>query len=290
MAAQNLANTKAEIFSNLVQKELLEKSNLVPFVSDYSNLAIKGVKDVSIPKLNSFSVQTRAFGAAATENAALTDSVDTISIDKNKIVLWGYDAKDAVQSSINYQMEAAKRAASAHGRDVNQVIITEWETVAGLNINGASAADITADNILDMRKFLMQNHADMNQVYFIIAADQEKEMLLLPEFSRYEYRGASPSPIVNGLIGSVYGIPVVISQAVKAQQAFMVEKTGSGIAFQVGAQYAEESALEYGSNGKRAVVDQLYGFNGLQLGEGVALDNSTPLGATVSPLIAKLAD
>jgi hypothetical protein len=290
MAANNLVNTKAELFGTMVQRELLETASLAGLVTDYSRLAIKGSKTVSIPKLSSFTVQSRAFGAPATENAALPDSADSIALDKNKIVFWGYDAADALQSSIEYQMEAASRAASAHGRDVNSEIITEWEAVSGLNINGAVPADITIGNILDMRQFLKQNHADMTQVALVIAADQEKAMLLLPEFSRYDYRGNGAAPVVNGTIGSVYGVPVVINQQVKASQAFMIERSGCGIAFQRTAKFAENSSLKYGTDGKEAAVDQTYGVGGLQLGAGVELDNVTPLGATVSGLVAKLID
>lgn len=283
MAANAMANTKAELISGLVQKELLESASLVQFLTDYSSLAVKGVSSVSIPKMASFTVADRAFGAAASENAALADTKDTIALDKNKIILFGYDAADAVQSSIEYKIVAAQRAASAHGRQVNTDIITMWESVAGLNINTSTPADITVADILDMKEFMQVNFADMTKVAFVIAADQEKAMLKLPEFSRYDYRGGGSAPVVNGLLGFVYGIPVVLNQQIKAQQAFMVEKSGSGIAFQRNAKMAEESALVYGTDGKRVAVDQLYGVGGLLIAEGSAA-------AGKSPLIAKLID
>lgn len=272
-----------DLIASLVQKELKESASLLPLVTDYSNLAIKGAKSVEIPKLSSFTVQSRAFGAAATENAALTDSTDVINLDQNKIVLFGYDSKDALQSTIEYKMMAAERAGSAHGRDVNTQLIAEFESVAGLNINGAVPADITIADILDMREFLISNFADMSRVSFVIAADQEKVMLQLPEFSRYDYRGNGSSPIVNGQIGSVYGVPVVINQQVKAQQAFMIEQSGCGAAFQAAPAFEEETDLTYGTGGRKCAVDQLYGVGGLQLGEGTAAVGK-------SPLIAKLID
>jgi len=290
MTAQNLTNSKSEVFGSIVQKEIKESASLLPFVEDHSALAVKGVNIISIPKLSSFTVQSRAFGAAATENAALTDSVDQIALDKNKIVYWGYDAHDEIQSSINYQMIAAERAAAAHGRDVNASIVTEWEAIAGLSINGAVPADVTANNILEMRQFLFQNFADFSKVSLVIGADQEKAMLLLPEFARYDYRGGGNAPVYSGIIGQVYGVPVYKHQSVKASQMFMTEKTGCGFAFQMSAQYAESTNLKYGTGGKEAAVDQLYGVGGLQLGEGLAIDNSTGLAATKSPLVAKLID
>lgn len=290
MAAQNLANTKQDIIAAVVQKELTEKMSLFPLVTDYSYLAGKGAKSLEIPKLSSFTVQDRTFGAAASENTALSDTTDTIALNKNKIILFGYDSKDAFQSTIEYKQMAIMRAATAHGRAVNDDIISALEASAGLNINAAVPADITNDDILQMRQFLKQNHADMNNVALVIAADQEAAMLKLPEFSRYEYRGNSPAPVVNGVIGSVYGVPVVVNQQVKAQQAFMFEKNGLGFAFQQSPSVDEQKEVSYGTGGMKVAVDQVYGVGGLELGVGVAIDNTTPLGATASGLIAKLID
>jgi len=281
MASNNLANTKQDLIAALVQRELLESASLVPLCTNYSNLAVKGAKSISIPKLSSFTVQDRAFGAAATENTPLTDSIDTIDLDKNKIVLFGYDAADEQQSTINYLTAAITRASRAHGRQVNSDILTEWEAVAGLN--QAAAGDITVDDILDMREFLMVNFADMGTARLVLAADQEKAMLKISEFSRYDYRGDGASPIINGMIGSVYGVPVVINQQVKAGQAFMLAPEGSAVAFQRNPAVAEQPALEYGTGGKQVAVDVLYGVGGLQLGEGTAAAGKSPL---VTKLIA----
>lgn len=283
MSANVLTNTKADLIAALVQKELKERASLAPFVMDLSSLAIKGAKSVSLPKLSSFTVQDRSFGAAATENAALTDGVDTIEINKNKLILFGFDSHDEMQSSIDYMMAAISRASSAHGRQVNSDILATWSSVAGLNINGGTPADITIDDILEMRAFLMSNFADMTKTSLIIGVDQEMAMLKLPEFSRYDYRGGNASPIVNGQIGFVYGVPVIVNTQVPASQAFMVNVEGSGYAFQKAPAVAEQSHLAYGTGGKQVAVDCLYGVGGLQIAQGTAA-------AGKSPLIAKLKD
>ena len=283
MTAQTLPNAKQALIAALVQKELKESASLLACVTDYSNLAVKGSKSISIPKLSSFTVQDRAFGAAASENAPLTDTVDVINLDKNKIVLFGYDAKDDVQSTIEYQANAIMRAASAHGRQVNSDIIAMWGSVAGLSVNGGVPADITIGAILDMREQLIKSFGDMTKAKLVIGADQEKAMLKLPEFSRYDYRGNGASPIISGTIGFVYGVPVIINQQVGSQQAYMVEMSGSGLAFQAAPSVAEQNELKYGTGGKLVAVDQLYGLGGLQLGEAGAA-------AGKSPLIAKLRD
>jgi len=283
MAANNLVNTKQDLIAALVQRELKEKASLLPCVSDHSNLSVKGSKSVSIPKYSSFVVGDRAFGAAGTETAALSDSLDTILLDQNKYIKFGFDSHDEMQSTTNYLATAIQRASAAHGRQINSDIIAEWEAVGGLNINGAVAADITASDILDMREYMMAGFADMATVKFICAADQEKVLLTLPEFSRYDYRGGGASPIVNGTIGFVYGIPVILNQQIKAQQAFMVAPEGCGFAFQKNPSVAQDTDLDYGTGGQKVVVDCLYGLNGLQLGEGGAA-------AGKSPMISQLID
>jgi hypothetical protein len=283
MSAQNLVNTKQDLIAALVQRELKEGASLLPCVGDYSNLAVKGSKTISLPQLSSFTVQDRAFGSAATENAALTDSADQIALDKNKIVLFGYDAHDAQQSTIDYLGESIRRASTAHGRQINDDIIAMWESVADLSVNGAVPADVNINAILDMREKLIANFADMTTVKFVIAADQEKAMLKLPEFSRYDYRGNGPSPIVNGMIGYVYGTPVILNQQLKAQQAFMVAPEGSGFAFQRSPAVGQDTALKYGTGGMEVAVDCLYGLDGLQIAAGDA-------GAGKTSLVCKLTD
>tara|TARA_R110001632_G_scaffold52197_4_gene129717 strand:+ start:3969 stop:4826 length:858 start_codon:yes stop_codon:yes gene_type:complete len=284
MAANNAVATKAELISGMVQKELTESASLLGLITDLSPLATKGYDSISIPKMSQFTTQDRAFGQKAVENAPLVDSKDTLPLDKNKIVIWGYDDADAMQSSINWQIESAKRASTAHGRTINGDVVAGL--IAGTGLNLASVVDITSDNILDMRKFLIQNFADMTNAVFLVAADQEKAMLLLPEFSRYDYNGKGA--FIDGIIGHVYGVPVVINQYVPAGQAIMFEKSGFAFAFQKAPKYGEQPELDYGTDGKKAVVDCLYGVAPMQTGEGVKLDNVTPVDPARSPYIAVL--
>lgn len=282
MAANNLVNTKQDLIAALVQREIANGASLLPCVGDFSNLAVKGAKQVSIPKYSSFTVQDRAFGASGSENAPLTDSVDTILLDKNKYIKFGFDSHDELQSTTDYLATAISRAARAHGRQVNSDIISEVEATAGLSVNGAVPADITTSAILDMREFLISNYADMTTAKLVIAADQEKAMLKLPEFSQYDYRGNGASPIVNGIIGFVYGVPVMLNQQIKAQQAFMITPESCGFAFQKAPMVAQDTDLDYGTGGLKVVMDQLYGVGGLQLGEGSAAAGKSPLVAILT--------
>lgn len=274
MAANVLTNTKQDLIAAEVLRELKENASLLGLVKDYSHLAIKGAKSISIPKLSSFTVGDRAFGAAGSETSALTDGVDTIDLDHNKYIRFGVDMHDEMQSTIEYKLEATRRAAAAHGRAVNTAIVSVWESTAGLNINAGVPADITSSDILDMREFLMVNEADMAQARLVIAPDQEKAMLKLPEFSRNDYRG--DSVLITGQIGQCYGVPVIVHNSVKAQQGFMVIPEGVGFAFQKAPAVAEAPNLSYGTGGVEIAVDQLFGVDGLFIAEGTAAAGKTP--------------
>jgi len=280
-APQLLPNTKNDLITSLVQRELKAQSKLLPFISDFSGFAGKGVKSVAIPRLTSFVAADRTFGAAH-DATALTDATDVINLNKNKIVRWLEDSRDHFQSTIEYRMEASKRAATAHARVVDEDIVTAL--VAGAfsfeNATGGSAA-ITKSDILSMRAKLLKENSEIERMTLVISVDQEAAMLDIAEFVRADHYGSSNIP--SGVIGSVYGVKVVVSNNAQlgAQQAIMFDREGLGIAFQQDVQMSEQGENAYGALSKAVAVDQVYGLDILQDAVGSA-------GAGKSPLIVKL--
>lgn len=280
MAVQTLPNTKNDLIISLVQRELSASAKLAPFVSDYSAFAKKGVKSVSVPRLSSFSVANRGFGAAGTQST-LTDAVDTINLDQNAYLAWGEDHADIVQSSIEFRTEAATRAAAAHGRDIDEQLIAGFELVAYNSINGAVPADITKADFLTLREDVLKENGKLEDMVYILGVDQEHIALGISDFMHANIYGAAN--IQTGVIGKLYGIPVVVSNLVKPQQAFCVEKSGYGMAIQKSLGMAEQPDVDFGTQGVKVAMDMLWGHGGLQLGVGSAA-------ATKSPLISKLTD
>ena len=280
--AQTLPNTKNDLIVSLIQRHLTNDSLLLPFVSDLSMYAVKGTKSISIPKLSGLTATNRVFGAAGTEST-MTDSVDIINIDHNAYVSWVEDHADIVQSTIEFRMAAAERAAIAQSQYVDNAIMTALEAAANLSVNGATPADITSAMILEMREAILKaggQQAWMNSVLFV-SPDQDTAMLKLPEFTRADIYGTSN--IARGQIGYVYGAPVVVHNGMASQLAYMFAKEGFGIAFQKQVSLAEEKNIAYGTQGVKVAVDQLFGVGGLEIAERGAA-------AGKSPLIAKLRD
>ena len=280
MVAQTLPNTKNDLIIERVQRELQFRAKLAGTVSDLSMFAVKGAKSIAVPKLTSFTVANRTFGAQGSDSV-LTDSTDVINLDQNAFLRWIEDKSDEIQSTIEFRLEAAKRAAAAHGRNVDNYIISTLNTVASLNINTGTPADITQDDILTMRKHILDAEGMLEDCVLVIGTESEKAMLLINDFVRADAYGSSNIP--GGVIGSVYGVPVMIHTGVAGKQAYMYSKEGVGLAFQKQAAMSEESANDYGASSVAVAMDMLFGAGGLQLGEKGA-------GGTESPLVAKLED
>ncbi len=270
-----LVATKADLIAAVVQKELQFQAKLLPYVTDVSNFAVKGAKTIEFPKLTSFSITNRAEGSPG-DSSVLTSATDSIALSFNAYCAWIIDSMSEVQTSINAQMEFARRAASAHGRYVDSQILAVATSDAGLDVG---AAPITRDLILDMREYLLSGNADMNQLVLVIGPDQEKAMLKIDEFTRAEVYGGAVIP--NGLIGRVYGVPVLVHNGVAAGKAHMWEKSGLAVGFQKSPAMSSQLANEYGTSAQRVAMDQLFGVDSLQREVGGAAAGTSRLIALI---------
>lgn len=265
MAAINPSNaTKNDLIVALVQKELKFSALLAGLVTDVSQFAVKGNKTVEFPKLTSFTVANRAFGAAGVESV-ISETTDSLALSENAYLSYIIDTSSAIQSSINWEMETAKRAASAHGRNIDAKIL------ATLNSVGTAvgvAGNITKAIVIEMRKQLKKANADMNQVVLVVAADQEAVLLNIDEFTRTDMYGSQV--IMSGMIGRLYGIPVIVHNGLADGEYFMFEKSGVAFAMQKAPAIGEAPAIEYGTSSVKRAMDCLFGVCGLQLTAGVS--------------------
>jgi hypothetical protein len=269
--------TKQAAIASVAQKELKESSNLLAYFTDVSQFAVKGAKSISFPKLTSFSVSSRATGTAGTP-AVVTSSVDTMDLDIKNYVSWVIDPNDEVQSTLDWELATVGLAASAHGRGMNESLIT---ALKACRKQIAVAADISKANILEMREYLKKNNADMSKVVLFVAADQMTALLGISEFTQNQIYGSAP--VENGLIGRVYGIPVIETNFLSDGEYIMAEKSGCAYGFQKGPQYGEQPANEYGVGALLRAMDLLAGIKGLQINVGTA-------GASESALVVGFKD
>lgn len=264
--------TKMEIIAAMVQKELKFKAVLSKYFTDVSSFAIKGAKSISFPKLGSFTVTTRPTGTAGSATV-INGTADKLDLDINAYIAYIVDEMDNAQSVLDWNAACAERAGEAHARYLDEKLILGLSTYAGYS---EGLAAITRDGVLSARAKLLKNDADMNEVTLFVSVEQEMEMLKIAEFTRADIYGTSNVPA--GMIGKVYGIPVIMHNGLADGESYMAAKSGLAYGFQKGVQASEQMANEYGSQAKRVAADQLFGIKGMQLGEkGVAVATTSPL-------------
>jgi hypothetical protein len=262
--------TKEARIAALVQRELKFQAKLLPYVTDVSGFCGKGMKSISFPLLTSFTAVDRASGAAG-DATVLTSSVDTLSLDKAAYVAWIIDSQDSVQSTLNYELECAKRAASAHARFVDDAIIAA--IVAEGEETTTAANVITKAVILEMREKYLKQFGRLEDAILLISVAQEKAMLEITEFTQAQVFGNAVIP--SGMIGSVYGLRVVVHAGLTDNQYFLMGKEGVAIGFQQSPMMSSQGANEYGASAMRTVLDQLFGVKCLQIAQaGAAVGKS----------------
>lgn len=270
-ANTQLANSKNDLIISLVQKELAFQAKLLPYFTDYSSFAGKGVKSIYVPKYNSFTVQERPTGVEG-DVLALTAERDQILLDKRLYVSWIIDAADEIESSVDNEVLFLQRAAAAHARKIDELLIAKMVDAA-IDLGNAP---LTYDLVLAMHQDLIEAEADMNQVAMFISPAQYTELFKLNEFKSAEVFGQATIP--SGVLGRVMGVPVIAHTGLASNQVFMAEKSAIGYAFQMGPNVARQAEIGWGTTAQRVAVDQKFGCGALHLGEKGA-------GATKSPLI-----
>jgi len=271
IANTEMAPTKMDLIIAAAQRELKANAQLAGFFSDKSIFATKGNKSVSFPKLTSFSALDRASGVAGTEQV-VSASVDQLLLNKNKQVLWVIDPSDEVQSTLNWELETVKLAASAHGRQFDRDLV---DAALSARTEVSASGNITRDLVLEMIEYLSKNFARKDQMALFISPAQKTAMLKISEFTQAQIYGNAVIP--SGTIGSVYGVPVVEAPILADAEYFMADKDGLAFALQKAPSYDEQKAIEYGAGAMKRTLDQLYGVKALQIAQGTAAAGKSAL-------------
>lgn len=273
-ANTEIGNTKQSLIAALVQKELAFSAKLMPFVTDVSVFAVDRMKQISFPKLTSFTVANRAEGTAA-DAQALTSTLDALLLDQSAYVSWILDPMTVKQSNIPAQLEFAKRAAAAQARYVDTKLITLVASICSNFQNVGVDADVTYANVLNMVQKIEEADGNVGDCAWWVSPAQKKAIMSLDEFKRADVFGQATIP--SGVIGEILGIPVMVHNGLAQKQLFLVEKSAVAIGFQKGAEYGEQDEIQYGVGAKRAAIDQLFGLAGLQLAMKGAAAGKSPL-------------
>lgn len=269
-----LTAVKQLAISALVQKELISSSVLASNVYDVSGFCKPGASQIGFPKAGSFTVEDRATAVQASIQS-LTFAKDTMDLNKMATVAWIIDPQDLLETPVDVAAEYAKRAAKAHGVYVDQQLITELEAVG---VATTTVGNISDAVILEMRQALIQRKANPRNLRLAISPAQEAILFGINKYTLAQDYGRTVIP--EGVLSMVYGIPVLVTPELGANQYFMYDAEGIALGFQRGPQMDQRPAPEYGAGALLQIMDQKFGTKGLLLGQ-------QGVGALLSPLVVK---
>lgn len=266
--------TKQELVAAVVQRELIEAAKVAPRCLDVSRFSVEGAQTIDFPKAGSLTIINRAEGTAG-DAAVIPYTVDTLPLDKNAYVAWIVDYKSKVQSAIDVQLDLAARAARAHAEYLDLQIIAELEAAGDATTTaGAISYAIT----LEMMERFHTRNGNVAQASLLVGPSSWSTLLNIDEFKRAEVYGSATIP--TGVIGKIHGVDVIMSSKVTGSSYYLFDKEAICFGLQAGPSYSEQGANEFGSQAKRAVLDQIFGVKALFVGQEGA-------GATESALIIK---
>jgi hypothetical protein len=266
--------TKEAMIAAVVQRELIEGSVVAPRCYDVSQYCEPGAKSIEFPKGNSFTVLNRTEGAAG-DASVITYATDLLALDVNAYVAWIVDYKSKVQAKIPVQLDLAARAARSHAKYLDDQIILELEAAGDAT---ATAGTISYAILTEMMQTFMNRVGDKGNGSWLVGTSAWGTLVGLDEFKRADIYGSSVIP--SGVVGTIFGVPVVVSNKVAANTYYLFDKMAIAYGFQAGASYSEQGANEFGSMAVRAVLDQIFGVAAMFV-------NQAGAGAAESALIIK---
>lgn len=255
-----LVASKNDLIVSLVQRELISRAVIMPSIMDASAYANKGSKSIAIPRAGSFSVEDRATATQASL-VGVTYATDSITLDQMSTVSWVVDPQDEIESAVEVEADLAQRAARAHAKNFDAKVLAGIEAAATAT---ATAGDITKDVVLEMRETLLSAEADPSQLYLLVGPDQEAKLLGITEFVEAQKYGSSAIP--SGVLGTLYGVNVILSTQIGASTYYMYDRDGYGFAIQKQVSMDQRPAPEYGSGAMLRVMDMKWGHAQLQNG------------------------
>lgn len=205
-----------KVISEMVQKELKEKSVIAPTLKSVSNLVGPGMDRISFPSTGGFTAEDK------TENTSLTSQVLTYSktdldLDQHKAILVRAEDRAILQARPDVEADIIQRMTSELALNIDSYLYTKLQAASAAapdhRIAYANATTVQEEDILEARKLLNLQFASTER-FLLISPAQEKNMLQIANFIQAD-RYPGNIAIANGELGRVYGFRVLVSSIVE---------------------------------------------------------------------------
>lgn len=242
--------TEATLISSIVQDQLLREAKLLPTVSDYSAMAKKGVKTIDLPRFGgqfSGPAAQNVDGATTVDFQAVAFAADSLNLNKHVNLPYRIPDRVSKQSGINLEAELAKSAGREMANYVDDQIIVELKLASAsapdhrIQLSGGTNDEITLADISEARRLLNVQNVPMPDRYLLVSPDQEKVMLNISNFIKANEYGAREG-LLNGEIGRVYGMTVIVHNGLAATEAIAYHKSCCAVAMQQEVEFETQRA------------------------------------------------
>lgn len=264
------ANALAQV-SELAQIYLQQESKLLPTVTDYSFLATKGASSIKLPRSGGFTVGDKSENTRV-DSQVITYASDTISLNQHRVIQFLLEDIADMQSMVAVTQDAILKASKDLAFDIDKKIKAEFDNASTaapdhvIQYNDSTNEDIEKTDILEMRRLLVVQNINPRECFLGLAPGQEKNMLLIDDFVHVEKYGSS-IPVMQGEIGMVYGMRVIVSNVFDGTDSYAWHPTSVGMALQQGVRVQRDYDLA--NLAWRYSLDYLAGFEVLDSGKRV---------------------
>lgn len=243
-SAANTGATEMDVISSIVQDELKRSAKLRPTVTDRSDMAVKGIKSIDLPRFDSsFSgpAAQNPDGVTETAGQTLDFAADTIDLNDWTSIVYKIPDRVSMQSMINLEAELAQSAGKDYGNYVDDQIIVQLRLASasapdhqiGIEDNdaGGVGAALVLEDISKARRLLNRANVPQDDRYFLIPPEMEEDMINLDNFRQADKYG-SREALLQGEVGQIYGFRVIVHNGLAANEACAYHKTAVAIAVQ----------------------------------------------------------
>ena len=266
-----------EEVSKMAQEYLVQQSVLMPAVSDFSALAVKGANSIALPIVGGFSVASKVGGTQADASTSAF-SKDQIALNQHRYIQWLIEDISDWQSNVGVLAEYVKRATADLALDIDEKIIAELALASStapdhqLKFNDIVNNDLELIDLLEARKLMIDKNINPKELTVLIPSSKEKDMLQIDNFIDASKYGSSEG-VMNGEIGRAYGMRVLVHTSVASSAMSVFHKSAVGFALQQGMRFQSEKDLA--NLGTRFSIDYLGGFKVLDGGERCVYTTNT---------------
>lgn len=280
-ALMGVTETSASALANIsevAQLYLQQEAKLMPTVTDYSSLAVAGSSSVKLPRSGGFTVGDKSENTRV-DSQVITYAADTISLDQHRVIQFLLEDIASEQAMVNVVQDSLLKASRDLAYDIDQKIKAEFDNASTsapdhvIQYNDATNEDIELTDILEMRRLLIAQNINPNECFLGVGNAQEKNMLLISDFIDASKYGSS-RPIMNGEIGMIYGMRVIVSNVFSGTDSYAWHPTAVGMAMQQGVRVQRDYDLA--NLAWRYSLDYLAGFEVLDSGKRVVKIEETP--------------